>query len=341
MNKVYIYPITARFDKNHYNPYLDDFMKSLEKSFDFLNRNRPSRIGLFDIVKYIGKINCVFFHWPENISEKKYGMIQSLFLFLLIPVFNYKKIKIIYVVHNKISHTRNNHALKKLIFKSLIKNSYIIITHARDGVTFINQLVRRKNNIFFFPHPVSDQKPMQNHEKDIDVLIWGNIAPYKGAHRFFAQISSCQNCQKWKIVIAGKISSGDYRDQLLNLKTPNIEIIDEYVDDKRLEELINKSKIVLFPYHSETVLSSGVFAKSFVYPVEIVGPNCGSFRDFNQMDNVTVFENENEMVEVIGSRLSAFDNGKTNFIYNEVIDKYSWKKFGKEFISEFSQINNN
>ena len=340
MTKAYLYPISARFAKDHYNPYLDDFMNSLEGNFIFLNRNFPSGSGLLDILKYVGRIRYVFFHWPENISEKKFGLIQSLLLFLLIPVFKIKRIKIVYVVHNKISHTKNKYTLKKLISKTLIRNSFIIITHSQDGIKFINSLVKKKNNIFFFPHPVTDERPFQEHEKEIDVLIWGNIAPYKGVHRFISQMKNNEDCLRWKVVIAGKVSTVDYYKELLSDKPENVRIIDEFIDDLQLKALINKSKIVLFPYHSDTVLSSGAFAKSFVYPVEIIGPKCGSFNDFNHMEHVAVFENENEMIELIRSRLLSFNNGKTNFFFDEIIDKYSWQKFGEEFISEYFNINN-
>ena len=334
MKKAYLYPVSARCKKEHYNPYLDNFMNSIEEDFVFLNRYRPSNIGLFDIFKYIGKIDYVFFHWAENICEKKFGLIQTLLLFLLMPVLKFKRVYIISVVHNKISHSNNYYKLKRLISKKLIKQSSCIITHSKDGIPFINSLVKKKNNIVFFPHPVMDERPFPDVRKDIDVLIWGNIAPYKGIHNFLEQIAKKESASNWKIVIAGKFSSKAYYQKIFNLKTENVKIIDDYIDDNQLKLLITRSKIVLFPYHSDTILSSGAFAKSIVFPVHIIGPRCGSFSDFAHFNHIDTFSNYNEMVRLIESRLSETNNAKKD-LPAKIINLYSWQKFGKTLLSNY------
>ncbi len=339
LKNAYLYPVSARFKKEHHNPYLESFMNSVEEDFVFLNRNSPSNKGLFDIFKYLRKIDYVFFHWAENICERKFGLMQTFLLFILLPVLKLKRVNIIYTVHNKVSHTNNHYKLKKLISKTLIKYSTCIITHAKDGIPFINSLVKKKNNIVFFPHPVMDERPFPDVKKDIDVLIWGSIAPYKGIHNFLEQIAKKDFSEKWKIVIAGKISSKAYSQKILSIINPNVKIIDEYIEEDQLKELIARSKIVLFPYHADTILSSGAFAKTIIFPAHIIGPRCGSFSDFDDFEHVDTFSDEKEMINLIESRLS-----ETNYLNKDFSSKllnlYSWEKFGFTLSSNLLENNN-
>jgi hypothetical protein len=90
--------------------------------------------------------------------------------------------------------------------------------------------------------------------------------------------------------------------------------------------------MVLFPYFPESVLSSGAFAKSIVFPAEIVGPDCGSFSDFKHVNKVSTFNNSVEMIDVIKSRFSKSKDVKTEYSDN-LIEQFSWEKFGNKFIS--------
>ncbi|MFW5887147.1 MAG: hypothetical protein ACOCUL_05255, partial [Bacteroidota bacterium] len=83
MNNAYIYPISARYHGKSKNPYMDNFMHSLKEQFYFINKNAPSKTGIFDLAFYIHKVNYVFLHWPENIVEKKMGFLQT-FIFLFV-----------------------------------------------------------------------------------------------------------------------------------------------------------------------------------------------------------------------------------------------------------------
>lgn len=343
MDNAYIYPISARGDKKINNPYLDNFMKSIQDRFNFINKNHPSHSGIFDIVKYIFKIDFAFFHWPENIAEKKMGFFQTLvFLYIFIPCMKIRKIKIVYIVHNKLSHTQNRIRLKKLIARKLLKSSAINITHAGEGVGFIHSMVKTPKKVFFFPHPVD--KPLlknTNPKKEIDILIWGNIAPYKGIDNFLKLLKE-KNAENWNVVIAGKVSSEKYMHELNALKPDNVVIIYEFLDDFTIEQLISKSRIVLFPYHSQSVLSSGAFAKTLAFPVKIIGPHCGAFLDFNQLKQVNTFKNEEQLFDLISNGLSEKTHNQKNIMDNtHLMNDYSWKSFGKAFLENLSKKHSN
>ena len=101
--KAYIYPITAR-DGGIVNPYIYHFIEALEDEFEFLNRDKPSYSGIFDLLKYFTKIRYLFLNWPEDIPGKKGGVIQLVFFVVLILFFKLKKVKIVWTLHNRESH---------------------------------------------------------------------------------------------------------------------------------------------------------------------------------------------------------------------------------------------
>jgi beta-1,4-mannosyltransferase len=330
MKKAYLYPLSARYKKESQNPYLDNFMDSLSDEFNFINRQHPSSSGILDIFRYLGKTDFIFLHWPENMAEKKGGIIQSILFIMLIPLLGIIKIRLIYVLHNKISHTNNRYRIKKAISIMLMKYSYKIITHSKEGINFINSMVRAKTDIFYFPHPIVDERPFPKTEKDLDILIWGNIAPYKGIHNFLKKLKESGHVSDWQILIAGKVSSPDYLEELLSAGIENLTIVDEFLDDERLNRLICRSRIVVFPYQQESILSSGAFAKTSIFPVEIIGPSCGSFIDFNNIPNVHTFNSEEEIVPLIQNILAKPLSIKYEHL-DDMTKKFSWESFGIEF----------
>ncbi len=337
MKRAYLYPLSGRNTYSQTNPYLEDFMNSVAGTFDVINRSKPSRSGLFDIIPYLGRAEFVIFHWPENIVERSYGFFQTLFFFFLLPYLKIRKVKIVYVVHNKISHSNNSYLIKKQIARMLARFGDLFITHAQDGRDFINTLGKKEKTIFYFPHPLVDERPFPVVARDIDILIWGNIAPYKGIHIFLKKIKKSGLLSDLRIVIAGKVSGAGYLAELNDLKDANVEIINDYLDDEQLRLIISRSRLVLFPYFPESILSSGAFARSLMYPVEIVGPECGSFKDFSYLDHVNTFSDTDDMVRVIETRI-AEQAGNNYDDLDGIIDEYNWGSFGRELATAVRQL---
>ncbi len=336
MRKAYIYPISSRASKDIRNPYLENFMASISQAFLFVNESHPSGTGITDVFKYIGKIDAVFLHWPENIIERKFGLLQTILLSLLLPFLRIRKVLIVYVVHNKVSHSLKNNWIKKLIIRSVVRHSSFLVTHARDGVDFIQSFSDKKKRVFFFPHPIDKPMPLQTVNKDIDVLIWGNIAPYKGVHNFLLALERHPELKRWKIFIAGKVSSGQYYQELIRIKPEEVVLMDEFIGEEHLHQLINRSRVVLFPYLQDSILSSGAFAKTLAYPVAIIGPNGGAFKDFSHLEQIDTFDLLDQIPALLRKNLEK-QNENLQWQNENVVKQYSWANFGKAFIKYLHQ----
>jgi beta-1,4-mannosyltransferase len=320
----YMYPYTAR-DNAIKNPYITNFMDALAGRIEFVNRNSTSAFGLFAILKHIHKIDILFLNWPEDILEKKGGLLQSFFFYFLIQYLKFKNVKVFLVFHNKESHFKNKIRLKIFIRNFTIRKSDYIITHAREGVSIVERLSKPGNsNIMFFHHPVL---PAVNliipNSKKYDILIWGMVTPYKGIDHFLEFIRD-EKQDHLKIMIAGKIPDATYRSKILAYSSRQVEIMDKFIAVQQLEELIAQSRAVLFTYLENSILSSGALMDTLRYAPLIIGPNCGAFKDLYGEGLIRVYDDYAHLKTCLKNLDEKPDTTKIH----RFIEDHSWAGFG-------------
>lgn len=327
MKKAYIYPISGRDNTGVHNPYVDNFVKSFGKYFEFVNVEHPSYSGILDIRKYVGKIDYIFFHWIENIVDRKGGYFQMMFLISLFYYFKLKGIKTVWTVHNKISHEGTNYKLKRRLVKFLLRNCDYLIVHAKEGVEFAKKFSGKDDlKIIFRHHPVAKDLILSKEEKIIDILIWGRISPYKGIDTFLELLYDKQMEDRFKILIIGKVSDESYGEKLMKFQNAGIKIINRFAEDEELNHLAMSSRIILFPYQSSSVLGSGVLMDSIVYEDDILGPEKGAFADLANEKLIYSYNDYDEMIDRIDGILKAGKNIDT-VKRKKFIDENSWENY--------------
>jgi glycosyltransferase involved in cell wall biosynthesis len=329
LKRAYLYPITGRDDQlGLYNPYLDDFIASLKGKVTIVNEKDRSKSGIFNVIKYISKINLVFFNWIENVPDRKGGLFQTVFLYFFFLLSKILKIRIIWTMHNKLSHSRENYASKKRIFKFILKNADLVITHSKAGKTFGEEMVPgTSSKIHYLPHPVKDRRLETEPVKQYDILIWGTIAPYKGIDKFLEYLIRENLEKKYRILIVGKITSQEYAGSLLGFSSANIEIQNKFIEDDLLQNLIGRSKIVLFTYSMSSILSSGVLIDSLGYGANIVGPHVGAFADLADDGIITTFNDFPEMISKIDGQLENSESKSQITNLERFLNENSWNGF--------------
>jgi len=304
-------------------------MKSFDDSIVFVNQNDPSNSGLLNIVKYIFKIDCLFFNWIENVPERKGGSLQFLFLKILLVVLKSRKVKIIWTMHNKLSHTANHLRAKQQVFKTILKQADVVLTHSSEGIKFGEEIMANSTNkIFYFPHPVKDRRPKDKKKKKYDILIWGTISPYKGIDNFLRFLHEHKLQNNYKVLIVGKSTDEEHFKEILRYASNTIEVRNEFIEDDTLQQMIAESKIVLFTYSKASILSSGVLMDSLGYGANIVGPNTGAFADHALEGVLYAFEDYDDMIIKIDKVLSTSDTAKDQILDTFLINN-SWKAFAK------------
>ena len=276
---LFLYPFNQIDKTIMKSPYQSRFIETI--SLNGINIiNGYSKYGVFDILLYLKKTNVYYFNFIENLPHRKFGLVQYLLFFPIFFILKIFRKKIIFVLHNKISHSKNCFTLKKILVSLMINYSDIVFTLAKEGIEFGKTISFRNTPIYFYNLPVENNlNHIKNINKDIDILIWGAISDYKGVDKFLIYLKEKNLQSKYNITIASKVLGKQLKNKILGLKTDNITLIDSFIDESDLIKLHNRSKNILFTYEKNSMLSSSALMYSLSLGANIIGPDVGAFRD--------------------------------------------------------------
>lgn len=336
ITRIYIYPITARFEQKYDNPYINDVIASLGNYFVCVNKEHPSKIGIFNLFNYFFKTEVFHLNWIEDLPDKKGGYIQTLFFLTFLFFAKISQKKIIWTAHNKISHHKTHSTLKNFLIKLLVRHSNYIITHSHEGVRFVNSLNGnpKKNPVLYIPHPIKPNLLNSTDSPKYDLIIWGNIRPYKGIDLFLDYLKKQSLLEKYNILIVGKISDPDYEKVLQSYQSKTITILNQFIENEKLQELIQKSNIILFTYQKEYVLSSGALTDSVAYGKRVIGPDIGAFRDLKKTGLIQTYKNFDDLIKLLDKQLEQ-NNQIDSTILNQYFKNNSWSNYGEKLHNLF------
>jgi beta-1,4-mannosyltransferase len=299
MKGIYLYPITGRNNTGVSNPYIERLAEAFSGQFLIVNMNDPSNRGIINVLKYLRCTDILYLNWIEDLPAKYMGYLQSLFFFLLCGYCRITGKKIVWTLHNKRSHSGDHQFLTNLLFRFLLVRSDLVITHAEEGL----ELVPSRTRKMYIPHPVLpawSAAPAQE-KKAYDIIIWGTIARYKGIDTFLRFLNNAGMLGKFRIMIAGKVVESDLLEYLEHLagEYMNLKLINRFIPDPELAGMINQTGIILFTYHSESVLSSGALMDSLRYDTNILGPATGAFRDLEREKVIRTYSDYQDLIRQI------------------------------------------
>ena len=330
MKKAYLYPISKNPGQIFPSAYIKNFMDYLKGDFHFLNRPKPSNKGILDLIYYINQIEYIFLNWIEDLPDKRGGILQSYFFFIIVYVLKAKKVRIVWVMHNKESHYQSNIRLKKRIYNFIIKKSDHIITHAKDGIDFYNQTkIQDKDKIRYFPHPLNKDFINLKEHPAIDILIWGAIIPYKGIDIFLKYLHENDLQNNYSILIAGKVKPESYVQTIDKYCNKNIRLINRFIPVEELKSIISDTRSILFTYIADSVLSSGALMDSLSYGVNVLAPHVGAFKDAQEEGLIKTCKDFDQLIVSIDTNLkSSIEN--TRIVINKFIDEHNWLEFSNK-----------
>ena len=304
--KIYYYPNSSKASGPEKNPYTTNFMTGLENDFIIINKNTPTKHGLFDLLVKLTKIDFIIFNWVEDVPEKKFGFFQAILLILLLFLKTAFKTKIVWVLHNKISHNKNHFRMKKFLVHLLISKADLILTHSKEGIRFVSQFsTKATKKVLFSHHPVHSftEQKCEKTKSSCDILMWGQMTPYKGVYEFLKNLEKENLLNQYNIIIHGRFSSKALFEQCCQYQNKNIKIINEFIDDEQLSKLMNSSKIILFTYAPDSVLSSGALMQSLNSNAIIIGPDIAAFHDLEKEGCIKVYNNEKSLIQILNEVL--------------------------------------
>jgi glycosyltransferase involved in cell wall biosynthesis len=329
-NRIYLYPITSRGEDISANPYISNLSDAIKSLGEIININKPSGSGIFQMLFYFPKYNILFLNWIENLPDRKGGIIQSFLLFFLISLCRLTGKKVIWVMHNKVSHSKTNYRIKRILFKYLLRKSHLILTHSTEGIRYANSLLSKPgNNIHYIPHPFARNcisTTNETHPK-YDFLIWGSMVPYKAVDVFLNYLQESGQQDDFRIKIIGRFSSESYLEKVRNIAGKKTEIVNRFASNKELKELISMSRFVLFTYHDNSVLSSGALMDTICYGGNVIGPSTGAFADLAEEKLIFNYKTYADIPGFLKSN-HHLKLKEVNLLRKEFINLNTWDSFG-------------
>lgn len=339
MNRITIYPYIAYEKGERANPYIHDFVEAIENSGWAVVGNRPSRNPLLSILFPKNWGDITVFNWFESIPDYKHGLLQSMVAILYVALLKIFRKKVVWVLHNKKSHQSDHARLKKWMGKYIAYMSNLIVAHAEEGLEIVRkQYPHALKKTHFLHHPTKNRLSDKVVEKQYDFIIWGTITHYKGVKEFLEYLS--QNVE-WNpsCYIVGNCPNPALKKTIQSLAEKNHVIYRaEGLPFDEIGEMVGQSRFVLVPYHSDTILSSGILMDSLSFGAKVIGPNVGSFKDYakNPQLRVYTFDTFDDLASILkehGDELIPIEG------YEQFLNDNDWPHFIQNFHSQlFSKV---
>lgn len=334
--KITVYPNLQLKPETRANPYISDLITALSQQKGVEIVNRANKNPLLSILNSKVQGNVFIFNWLEDVIFQKHGRLQWLAAIYLILSIKLKGKRFIWMLHNKNSHQKRHTLATRLLRSLLIRFSSVIVTHAQEGIGLIkSNYPYAANKTIFIDHPTKNRLKLNDSrpytERDFDLLIWGTISKYKGVTEFVRFIKAHEE-EHLKVCIIGRCSSIELQQELLKAKTANTTIVNEGPSFEELASYMNNSRFVLIPYHSESVLSSGILMDSLSFGAKVIGPCTGSFADYahNQDVKVYTFHSFDEIPTII----SKYSNQEISTEqYQSFLEEHSWPHYASRLIT--------
>jgi|SRR5574344_45521 beta-1,4-mannosyltransferase len=329
MEKIYVSP-SAKKGVGYPSRYFYLLKTHLSKHFEVLEADsKPCLSQGTALLKNSLRADIFLLSFVESIGFQKLGFIQFLMAHISIWIMRMRHKKIIFIYHNIRPHQGENF-MSKSIIKTLLKRSILVISHSKGATDFaIKQLHFfgwNADKVKYVCHPVDalDIKPVKpDNEADdaqYDVLIWGDILPYKGVEEFVTDASVL--AAGLKVKIFGLCKYDGVEEKIL---ASGFSFENKRASFEEIAWYCAHCNYVLFPYLRGSISSSGLLIDTVAMGGTPIGPALGAFKDLSDEGVCLIYNSIQEMVNIISDRENR--TVISNEARRDFIEHNSWPNF--------------
>lgn len=259
-----------------------------------------------------------------------------------------KKIKVVSLVHNAISHERTlvERPLAKFFFNRC--DAFIVMS---EPVKEDLSTIKEDANTKLQPHPIYDHYAKRTSKADAckklginsdkkNLLFFGLIRDYKGLDLLIEAMGQLD--ESYQLIIAGEsYGSFDKYQSLIN-ESPlkdNIIVFEQYIPDDMVSTLFSAADVLVLPYKSAT--QSGVVALAYQMELPMVATDVGALGSTIRESNTGVVI-PTVVTTNIAQGIKEYFTNDLQPIYKENIIKekkrLSWDSFTTSIESFLSQL---
>lgn len=259
-----------------------------------------------------------------------------------------KKIKIVSLVHNAISHERT--LLEKPLAKFFLNrcDAFIVMSEPVEQ----DLLSLKKNaNILLQPHPIYDHYAERTDKESAcnrlgiksgkkNLLFFGLIRDYKGLDILIEAMSELDD--SYQLIISGESYGSFSKYAELIEKSPlkdNIVVFEQYIPDDMVTTLFSAADALVLPYRSAT--QSGVVALAYQLELPMIATNVGALGSTIESSGTGIVVSETSSSQVAKGIKDFFESGnlpeyKANLKKEK--ERLSWSSFALSVESFFSKL---
>jgi glycosyltransferase involved in cell wall biosynthesis len=257
--------------------------------------------------------------------------------------------KHIYLVHDYFPHTGDKLTVFIKMLRVYFLNSRhpIVLQNKQDFLQALGDKTFKTNKMNYISFGQLDiyksyigKSSLQKNELQSDILFYGRISPYKGIN-FLIEAGKIM-LKKMPDIIITIAGSGSFDFDISPfLNHPNFRIINSYLSNGDVADLLNNTKIVVCPYTDAT--QSGVAMAAFAFNKPLVASNVGVFKEV-VIDGKTGFlvppknasELADRLLKILSNKELLDEMGKNIEEFNKT-SEFAWDTIAENYLSLVNQ----
>ncbi len=248
---------------------------------------------------------------------------------------------LIFTMHDPVPHTGAPIYLRMSdgVFSKL---SDAIVVLSRLGKKQLLMKGLDQAQVFYIPLGIysffAQERPRQVQQEKV-ILFFGRIEPYKGLDLLIKAFRKIANLlPDWKLVIAG---NGDVSPYFPDIHHPQIEIINKFIPDNEVSNLIERSCFVVLPYIEAT--QSGVLPIAYAFARPVVATDVGSLKEtvIHERTGLLIPPNDVEELAVAMKKLasdSLLCSQMGRNAYEMCLNELSWERIAQQYVAMYSNV---
>lgn len=354
---------------NKENAYINNIVNALKHTgVEFCNENIYGKWSkaLNYLKLLLSKEQIIFhFNWLENITEKdnlKSKIVEKIYLFFP-KVAHFLGKKVVWTMHNTISHHCCNVLRTKKFLYNWIKQMDLIVVHCNESKKYLIDVYKYdENKICLVPHGKYEQnmininklsklKENYNIKNEIIYMYLGKIDDYKNIPLLITAFEKL-NLKNAKLLICGSFSnriSEEIKFEIENHKYKENVILDNrFIPEEEISTLLKIADVLVLPYDKTSMQNSGTAILAISNGVPFIIPEFGYIKDIKDLPFVYSYDykEENEHFDKLSKKIKFFydnfDKSTLNEISKEEL-KFSeknldWIEIGKNIYNYYKNL---
>ena len=313
---IYVAP-SAKRGTGYPNRYFYRLKQALSEHFRVLEAdNRPCLMQGTALVFNSLRADVFLLSFVETIAFHKLAWIQQWMALAALRIMKIRRRKIFFIFHNPRPH-KGETSISRRLTDAQLRQADVVIAHSQEAATVarlrLAVLAEDPGKVCYIAHPVTPFTGQAASAVDpFDVLLWGDILPYKGVLEFVREPALAESGLRVRII--GRCDDPAYARELESSLPAGVSFENRRAPFEELASLSKAARYVLFPYLMDTLALGGT----------PVGPAIGAFSDLAEEGLCLTYSSVEELFVILSGKQGIDPDRRTAFIR-----KHSWEAFAK------------